>query len=110
MPPSTDKLIFIGIKGAVLALDRATGKESWRRQLKGSDFVNLLLEGPHLFASARGELFCLDPDTGKVLWNNPLKGLGWGLVTFATPSAAPLAEHLRRQAAAASAGAAGAGH
>src|SRR5947199_819513 len=76
-------LLFIGISGNVLALDRATGEEVWRTKLKGGDFVNVVYENDALFATAKGELFCLDPTTGDVRWNNKLTGLGWGLVTIA---------------------------
>ncbi|MBP7935478.1 MAG: PQQ-binding-like beta-propeller repeat protein [Phycisphaerae bacterium] len=78
--------VFIGIAGTVLALDRSTGEEIWRTPLKGSDFVNLALDGNQLLASVRGEVFCLDPATGEILWHNGLKGLGWGLVSFTSRS------------------------
>lgn len=80
--------VFVGIAGTVLALDRATGEERWRTSLKGGDFVNVVLDGGQLLASARGEVFCLDPTTGEILWNNPLKGLGWGLVSLTSPAMA----------------------
>ncbi len=80
MPQSN---LFIGIKGTVLAIDRATGQEIWRANLKGGDFVNLVLEENGLYAATHGELFCLDAATGNIRWHNPLKGLGWGLVTIA---------------------------
>ena len=77
-------LIVIGIGGNVVALDRSTGQERWRTDLKGSDFTNVVLQDGDLFATTRGELFCLDPATGSIRWQNPLKGLGRGLVTIAT--------------------------
>ena len=77
-------LIFIGVCGTVVALDRSTGEEVWRCSLKGADFVNVVLEGGDLYTTAKGELFCLDPATGKIRWQNPLKGLGRGLITIAT--------------------------
>jgi outer membrane protein assembly factor BamB len=91
--------VFIGIKGTALALERTTGREVWRTTLKGSDFVNLVLDGDELFATARGEVFCLDPATGRILWNNPLKGLGWGLATVAGPegSSWPVIAESRRR-------------
>ena len=76
-------VIFIGVKGTVLAVDRATGQEIWRTELKGGDFVNVVLDGGDLYAATHGELFCLDAAAGHVRWHNPLKGLGWGLVTIA---------------------------
>ena len=56
-------MIFIGICGSVVALDRSNGEEVWRCSLKGADFVNVVLYGGDLFATAKGELFCLDPAT-----------------------------------------------
>ena len=103
--------VFIGICGTVLALDRATGEEIWRTELKGSDFVNVALDGGQLLASARGEVHCLDPVTGEILWSNPLKGLGWGLVSFTSSSIAAsaacvsAAEEQRRRQSQASTGA-----
>ena len=73
-------LIFIGIKGSVIALDRATGEQVWATHLKGYDFVNVLVENGTLFATCYGEVFCLNPLTGEGLWHNRLKGLGTGLV------------------------------
>jgi outer membrane protein assembly factor BamB len=77
-------LIFIGIAGTVVALDRSTGHEVWRSDLKGSDFTNVVLQDGNLYATTKGELFCLDPASGSIRWQNPLKGLGRGLVTIAT--------------------------
>jgi hypothetical protein len=77
-------LLFIGIKGTVLALDRATGQQVWITKLKGSDFVNVVQEDGDLYATNKGEIFCLDPATGQIRWRNPLKGYGWGLVSIAS--------------------------
>jgi outer membrane protein assembly factor BamB len=81
---ANNSFLFIGIKGTVLALDRATGAEVWVAALKGSDFVNLALEGGDLYATTKGEIFCLDPATGAVRWSNPLRGYGWGLISIAS--------------------------
>jgi outer membrane protein assembly factor BamB len=83
MPESRDA-IYIGIRGTVLALDRSRGVEIWRADLKGSDFVNVVLYGDRVLAATKGEVFCLDSTTGKILWNNELKGLGRGLMTMVT--------------------------
>jgi outer membrane protein assembly factor BamB len=80
----TSDLVFIGIKGSVVALDRATGRQVWATHLKGSDFVNVVVQNPAVLASCWGEIFCLDPLTGDALWHNPLKGFGTGLATIAT--------------------------
>jgi len=79
-------LVFIGIKGSVLALNRATGEQVWATHLKGSNFVNVILESDTILASCYGEIFCLDAFTGDALWHNPLKGFGLGLATIATKS------------------------
>jgi|SRR5581483_5454511 len=76
-------LLFIGIKGTVLALDRATGQEVWRTELLRSEFLNLVHQDGDLFAATAGELFCLDSVTGHVRWHNQLKGLGRGLIAIA---------------------------
>lgn len=52
--------ILIGIKGSVIALDRTTGQQLWLTQLKGGDFVNVLVDGDRVIATMRGEAFCLD--------------------------------------------------
>jgi outer membrane protein assembly factor BamB len=79
----TSDLIFIGIKGSVVALNPATGAQVWATHLKGSDFVNVVLQHDTVLASCGGEIFCLDPSTGNALWHNPLKGFGIGLATIA---------------------------
>ncbi len=106
-------LVFIGIKGAVVALDRGTGTEVWKTPLRGADFVNVVFSDGDLYASTRGELYSIDPSTGHIRWRNPLKGLGWGLVTIASEGGhsdqLPAAyKHKRDREAAAAAGAAGA--
>jgi outer membrane protein assembly factor BamB len=105
----TSDLVFIGIKGSVVALNRATGEQVWATHLKGSDFVNVVVQDGTVLASCYGEIFCLDPFTGNACWHNPLKGFGLGLATIATEhnagsgNAPALAEKRRRDAAAASA-------
>ena len=108
----TSELVFIGIRGSVVALDRATGKQVWATHLKGWSFVNVVVQNGAVLASCYGEIFALDPITGDALWHNPLKGFGTGLATIATEdnprsgNVAVLAERRRRddQAAAAAAG------
>jgi outer membrane protein assembly factor BamB len=105
----TTDLVFIGIKGSVVALDRATGQQVWATHLKGSDFVNVVVQNGAVLASCYGEIFCLDPLTGDALWHNPLKGFGRGLATIAMEhnpgngNASVLAEKQRRDAAASAA-------
>jgi outer membrane protein assembly factor BamB len=107
----TSDLIFIGIKGSVVALYRDTGQQAWATHLKGMDFVNVALEHDKVLATACGELFCLDAAQGNALWHNPLKGFGRGLATIATEdnpgtsNVAVLSEKHRRDEAAAAAAA-----
>ncbi len=102
-------LVFIGIKGSVVALNRSTGEQVWAMHLKGSDFVNVVVQDGVILASCRGEVFCLDALTGNGLWHNPLKGFGLGLATIATEgsvesgNALLMAEKRRRDEAAAAA-------
>jgi outer membrane protein assembly factor BamB len=108
----TSDLIFIGIKGSVLALYRDTGQQAWATRLKGMDFVNILLEEGKVLATCCGEIFCLDALSGRALWHNPLKGYGRGLATMATSdnpgrsNASAASEKHRRDAETAAAGAA----
>jgi outer membrane protein assembly factor BamB len=108
----TAQMIFVGIKGSVVALNRATGQQVWATRIMGYDFVNVMLDEGKIFATCRGEIFSLDPLTGQVLWHNPLKGFGTGLATIATEmnpgdGNAPVLAEKRRcdEATAASAGA-----
>jgi outer membrane protein assembly factor BamB len=100
--------VFVGISGKVICLDTASGQILWLTRLKGSDFVNILVDEGRVMATARGEVFCLDAATGHLLWQNPLKGQGFGLATLATSGGAmsqsPLLEKQRREAAKQSAG------
>jgi len=89
--------LIIGIKGTVLAIDRATGKTVWESPLKGGDFVNVVLDGGQLYAATKGELYRLDPDTGEIRWKNELTGMGWGLITIAQAGADPIAMEEQRR-------------
>lgn len=97
-------MVVIGIKGTVLAVDRDTGETLWSAALKGSDFVNVMLDGSDVFASSKGRLYRLDAGTGEIRWCNELPGLGWGIVAIAGGSqTAALEEKRRRDAQAAAA-------
>src|SRR5690242_8059217 len=105
------KIIYLGVKGSVVAIDSATGQIVWSTPLKAAEFVNVVLDGDNLFATTRGEIFCLDPKGGGIRWHNPLKGYGLGIITIAgegIPQNAVLGAEKRRrdQEAAASAAAA----
>jgi outer membrane protein assembly factor BamB len=77
-------LVFIGIKGSVVALNRTTGEQVWATHLKGMNFVNVIVEDDRVLAGCHGEIYCLDSLTGDALWHNRLKGHGIGLATIAT--------------------------
>jgi outer membrane protein assembly factor BamB len=89
--------VYIGIQGTVLAPDRANGTEVWRTYLKGSDFVNVVVDGDQILASSSGELFCLNRLDGQILWNNRLKGLGHGLLTIVTETSSPQLAAMREK-------------
>jgi outer membrane protein assembly factor BamB len=95
--------LFAGTRGTVLAVDRGTGEILWKSELKGSDFVDVMIADGDLFAASKGRLYRLDPASGNVLWCNDLPGMGWGIVSIAGSHAGAAAEKVRRdQAAAAS--------
>ncbi len=117
MTRSTPGLVYIGIKGTIVALDRRDGSEIWRTALRGSmarstAFVCVFRDADLLFATCGGEAYCLDPRTGTLIWKNPLKGLGLGLTSLAGEAgmsssnlAATVAAEVQRQAAEAAAAA-----
>ena len=110
----TEDLLFVGIKGSVVALRRDSGVQVWSTKVGGT-FVNVILDNEKLLAASSGEIFCLDALSGRQLWHNPLRGYGLGLVTMAATglpaSSTPvLGEKMRQQQQqAAAAGAASAG-
>ena len=80
---ATQTRLFVGIRGYVLAIDRATGKDLWATSLKGAEFVNVVLDRGELYAASKGRVYRLDPTSGDVIWENGLTGMGWGLVAIA---------------------------
>ncbi len=79
-----DQLIFVGLRGYVVALDRDTGDLVWNCSELNSGAVSLLLDGDRLIVSTNGYIYCLDPLTGRVRWNNPLTGYGIGIAHLAS--------------------------
>jgi outer membrane protein assembly factor BamB len=71
-----DQLIFVGLNGYALALDRDTGEIVWSNNEMHRGYVTLLLDGDRLIASTNGYTYCLDPLTGRIRWHNPLTGYG----------------------------------
>jgi outer membrane protein assembly factor BamB len=103
---TVDQLIFVGLNGYALALDRETGEIVWSNDQMKSGYVTLLLDGDRLIASTNGYIFCINPLTGEILWNNPLKGYGMGAPTALCSVRGAASELVIQQAAAAAAAAA----
>ena len=103
---SIDQLIFVGLNGYALALDRTTGNIVWSNNEMKSGYVTLLLDGNRLIASTNGYIYCLDPLTGRILWHNPLRGYGAGAPTSLVSVRGQSSQTLSQQAAAADAAAA----
>jgi outer membrane protein assembly factor BamB len=100
-----DQLIFVGLNGYVLALDRDTGRRVWECSELKSGPVSLLLDGDRLIASTNGYIYCLDPADGRVVWDNPLHGYGMGIAHLASVRGQSEQTALAQQAAAAAAAA-----
>jgi outer membrane protein assembly factor BamB len=97
------EIIFVGIRGTVLALESGGGTEIWRTEIASGDFVNLAQDSSCLYATAQGEIFCLDKNSGQILWHNKLKGLGTGLLSVLPngvggAAASMMAEEVNRRA------------
>jgi outer membrane protein assembly factor BamB len=107
---NVDQLIFVGLRGYVLALNRDSGEIVWSNDKLKSGMTTLLLDGDRLIASTNGYLYCLDPLSGQLLWQNPLKGFGIGVTDLTSvrgkgPRAAiPQAAAIAAEQATASAG------
>jgi|GEM_PF-991051 len=81
---SIGQLIFVGLNGYALALDRDSGEIVWSNDKMRSGYVTLLLDGDRLIVSTNGYMYCLDPLTGQIQWHNPLTGYGAGTPTAIT--------------------------
>lgn len=98
--------LFLGIKGYLVCLDKATGDKQWETKLKSTSGVtNLLFEDDKVFAYSGGHLFCVDAKSGKVLWENKLDGYGYGpcIIASENQNSALIASQLQAQQAAAAA-------
>ena len=98
---TVDQLIFVGLNGYALALDRDTGEIVWSNNQMKSGYVTLLLDGDRLIASTNGYIYCLDPLTGAIRWHNPLKGFGMGSPTSLVSVRGQISDVVLEQAAAA---------
>jgi len=98
-----EQLIFVGLNGYALALDRDTGEIVWSNSEMKSGYVTLLLDGDRLIASTNGYIYCLSPLTGEILWHNPLRGYGMGAPTALVSVRGQSSQTIIEQAAAAAA-------
>jgi outer membrane protein assembly factor BamB len=94
-----EQLIFVGLNGYALALDRDSGEIVWSNNEMKSGYVTLLLDGDRLIVSTNGYIYCLDPLTGAIRWNNPLKGYGSGAPTSLISSRGQTSQTVIEQAA-----------
>jgi outer membrane protein assembly factor BamB len=78
---TVDELVFVGLNGYAVALDRITGEIVWSCDKMKSGYVTLLLDGDRLIVSTNGYIYCLHPLTGDIIWHNPMKGYGAGAPT-----------------------------
>lgn len=76
-----DQLLFVGLNGYAVALDRDTGKIVWSNDQLRRGYVTFLLDGDRLIVSTNGYIYCLDPLTGRIVWHNPMTGYGFGAPT-----------------------------
>lgn len=76
-----DQLVFVGLNGYAVALNRDTGEIVWSNNDLKSGYVTFLIDDDRLIVSSNGYIYCLDPLTGTILWNNPMKGYGVGAPT-----------------------------
>ncbi len=103
---NVEQLIFVGLNGYALALDRDSGEIVWSNSEMKSGYVTLLLDFDRLIVSTSGYIYCLDPLTGSILWHNPLKGYGMGAPASLISVRGQSSQTVIEQAAAAAAAAA----
>ena len=100
------EVAYMGVKGTVVAVDVATGKERWRTYVRSSTITNVAPCDKVVLVYAKGHLFGLDKENGRILWENQLEGLGYGYgiigVEGGQSAAATSAAAQQQQAAAAS--------
>src|SRR5690242_2950100 len=96
-----EQLVFVGLNGYALALDRDSGEIVWSNNQMKSGYVTLLLDGDRVIVSTNGYIYCLDPLTGEIMWNNPLTGYGVGTPTALTSvrgqTSATLSQQVKRE-------------
>ena len=90
-PITMGDVLFVGMGGAVYALNKLTGVRLWRTALGGAGPVLILVEENQLYASTAGHVCRIDPTTGNLLWDNAMPGAGFGLGILATSGTSDLA-------------------
>jgi outer membrane protein assembly factor BamB len=100
-----DQLVFVGLNGYAVALDRETGDIVWSNDQMKSGYVTLLVDGDRLIVSTNGYIYCLDPLTGSIIWHNSMKGYGMGTPTSLASVRGQSPDWLIQQAAAVAAAA-----
>jgi outer membrane protein assembly factor BamB len=103
----SSNIIFVGVKGHVVAINKEDGTTLWQTKLNGGltsgdRFVSLLVEPDKVYAHTYGELYCLATATGAILWKNALEGLSFDIASLASegissPSLPALAVRKRSQ-------------
>ncbi|MCP4343910.1 MAG: PQQ-binding-like beta-propeller repeat protein [Desulfobacterales bacterium] len=75
--------LFIGVCGYAAAIDKQTGRESWRTSLPGvgKTLVTVLCEESFLYAASDKKLFAINTEKGKIMWE---KALRYDYVNMAT--------------------------
>ncbi len=98
------KLLYVGTRRYVAALDPKTGEEIWRTKLPHAtgSVVTLLVTDKCLFVGHGGHAYALDKRTGEILWENGLSRMGYGPVLLAMegvpgPCSADLAASIDQQ-------------
>jgi outer membrane protein assembly factor BamB len=111
LPVMQDRF-YVGVKRYVLCLERRTGREIWRTELKNSILVNLVVNGDMILAHAGGVMFGLRAADGAILWRNEFTGLGYGYCLIATDTSQSIpaaVQHIQLGAVVAASSAAAAG-
>ena len=82
---TTKHMVFVGLNGRVVALDRDSGDILWEwHSQHGAGYTTVLVDRDRLVVSASGYIYCLAASSGELLWHNPLTGFGCGVASLAT--------------------------
>ncbi len=67
-----DTLLYLAYNGRAFALDKATGRVVWRKDLDEAGDVCLHVEADALFVACANVVMALDPVTGALRWKTQL--------------------------------------